>query len=76
MKKITPLIAIITLLFFALPFKSFAQPDANSDTGDGNPEPTDAETPFDGGVTILIATAIGYGIKKAKDSKNNTPVKE
>ena len=48
---------------FALPFVSKAQ-DGPDEPGD-----PDSDVPFDGGVSILVATAVGYGIKKMKKSK-------
>lgn len=30
-----------------------------------------ADTPIDGGLTLLVAAGIGYGAKKIKDNKRN-----
>ena len=65
MKKIPAfLVIILSVLMFALPFVSKAQ-DGPDDPGD----PGGNDIPFDGGVSILIATAVGYGIKKMKKEK-------
>ena len=64
MKKIPAFLVItFTVLMFALPFVSKAQ-DGPDEPGD-----PDSDVPFDGGVSILVATAVGYGIKKMKKSK-------
>lgn len=31
----------------------------------------DVPVPFDGGVTLVAAAAVGYGIKKIRERKNN-----
>ncbi len=59
---------ILTLAVFVLPTIASAQfgplPDSGSPDG---PESTDV--PFDGGLSILIAGAAGYGIKKYRNYK-------
>jgi hypothetical protein len=36
------------------------------------PDPAvDPDTPIDGGVSLLVAAGIGYGIKKYKDAKKD-----
>jgi len=35
----------------------------------GPPDPQDV--PIDGGLTLLLAAGVGYGIKKYRDSKKN-----
>lgn len=44
------------------------------------PDPVpDPETPIDGGVSILLATAVGYGLKKVLDErkrKNQINIKD
>ncbi len=44
---------------------------SNAQIGDPGDDP---DAPIDGGVSLLIAAGVGYGIKKAKDSrqKNKT----
>jgi hypothetical protein len=56
--KLTTLIILIACI--ALPMLALAQPGFGNDTMD---------TPIDGGVSLLIAGAIGYGAKKMKDRK-------
>ena len=56
----------IILVFLTFPLTGHAQ------LGDDFVDP-DAPVPIDGGISILIAAGIGYGIKKARDQrkKNN-----
>lgn len=58
---------LILLGLLALPLSGHAQ------LGDPGDDP-DAPVPIDGGVSILLAAGIGYGIKKANDhrKKNKT----
>ena len=56
MKKLLLLIALFCS------YSAFADP---GDPG-GNP---DVGTPIDGGVSLLVAGAIGYGVKKVKDAR-------
>ena len=57
MRKKVVLIVLITMCY--LPAQLMAQPDL----GDGGDDTQDV--PFDGGVTILIAAGMAYGLKKA-----------
>ncbi len=44
--------------------------DSTIGGGDPNPYPqNDAELPFDGGVSLLVAAGIGYGLKKVYDKR-------
>lgn len=55
------LIRLFFLAIFYLPLNTFAQaPNFNDDVSD---------TPIDGGVGILLAAGIGYGVKKYKDAR-------
>jgi len=48
------------LVFFccvALPLLTYAQPDPPEDT------------PIDGGLSLLLAAGVGYGVKKYRDSR-------
>jgi len=66
MKKIpTLLILLFTAVIFSLPLVTKAQ--GGPDTP-GDPPPDD--TPFDGGLSILVVTAVGYGITKMKKNKS------
>jgi hypothetical protein len=49
---------MIMICCIGLPLLTFAQ---------GPPDPQD--TPIDGGLTILLAAGVGYGIKKYRDGK-------
>jgi len=66
MKK-TPAFLVITftVLMFAMPFVSKAQDGPDPPGGPCG----DTECPFDGGVSILVTTAVGYGIMKMKKKK-------
>lgn len=55
-RKIITIIGIIGMLS-AMPYIAKA---------DGDP---DADVPIDGGISILVAAGIGYGIKKNKERK-------
>lgn len=39
----------------------------------GNPgcDPLDPTCPIDGGLSLLLAAGVGYGIKKARNSRKN-----
>jgi hypothetical protein len=51
-------VAFTLLLCFALPLVTLAQ-------GPDDPE----DTPIDGGLSLLLAAGVGYGVKKYKDVK-------
>lgn len=78
MKKLphNSLVTIFIILIFLLPVLSIAQCDTTGVGGDpqapGCPEPSDA--PFDGGISILVATAVGYGITKMKKKKEEKEI--
>ncbi len=61
------LVFSISLLFIALPFISSAQPDGAED--DGGVPATDL--PFDGGVSILVAAGVSYGLAKMRKKETN-----
>jgi len=51
-------VLVLVLIFCAIaPMKSFAQIDFEDDVED---------VPLDGGVTVMIAAGVAYGIKKAR----------
>jgi hypothetical protein len=56
-------VVMIILVCLVVPVKSKAQ--LNSFTGD-------PDAPIDGGVSLLIAAGVGYGIKKAKENKRQS----
>jgi len=54
---------VLILLFTVVPFLIFAQ---IGDPGAVGPDP---DVPIDGGLSILIAAGVGYGIKKLRDER-------
>jgi preprotein translocase subunit SecY len=60
--KIITIFSILVLVFTVLP----------NLTAKAQPTETDPDAPIDGGVSLLIAAGIGYGIKKNKERKNNS----
>lgn len=61
MKRIRKkVILIILILMLNAPELLIAQPDFGDDTQD---------VPFDGGISVLIAAGMAYGLKKAFNSK-------
>lgn len=50
----------LIIILLVLPYNGNAQP------GDDFIDP-DAEIPIDGGLSLLIAAGVGYGVKKAND---------
>lgn len=51
---------LLIICIIMLPAISIAQPDFDPETVD---------VPFDGGVSLLVAAGIGYGMKKIYDKK-------
>lgn len=66
MKKFRNVLILLSLLviIICLPTLLYAQPDPNGDP----------DAPIDGGLGILIAAGIGYGIKKRMDHRKKTSV--
>ncbi len=67
MKKKLSFIVLINVLVVILCFMpgfSMAQVDPNPADPGGDPD-----LPIDGGVTVLVAAGIGYGIKKIRDER-------
>lgn len=66
-------IAFFIFGFLIFPVKLIAQPDPCEDPQSLNcscPEmQNDPACPIDGGVVALLAAGVGYGIKKARDSR-------
>jgi hypothetical protein len=58
--KTFALSAILVVLFSILPNI------ANAQLGDPGDDP---DAPIDGGVSVLVAAGIGYGVKKMRDNK-------
>ncbi len=64
MKKYSKRLLMCSVLFIslnALPGISQAQP-----VDDGAVDP---DAPIDGGISLLVAAGIGYGVKKARDNR-------
>ena len=59
--KSVPLFKVVVLLFCLLPQVVTAQP--------GDPVLFDTDTPIDGGVAILVAVGVAYGIKRFRDER-------
>lgn len=62
------------ILVISLPSKVMAQPDPRCDPKAGWAEccaeyPEAPTCPIDGGVVALLAAGVGYGIKRARDSR-------
>jgi hypothetical protein len=67
MKRMCRLLTITTLLmvfFISCPQFCAAEP------GDG--DETDPDAPIDGGLSLLIAAGVGYGLKKANDQRKKS----
>lgn len=63
-KKLNKLKVLLVVGMIVIPAFVIAQGDA--------PPPIDPDVqdvPFDGGVSLLVAAGIGYGLKKAHDKK-------
>lgn len=64
MKKFVSVInarLIITAAILMISFAAIAQPP--------DPLDEDAGAPLDGGVSILVAAGVGYGVKKVRDAR-------
>src|SRR4051812_37987851 len=59
---------LMVAVFLIFTSACFAQ-DGSDPGGSGEGNPDDTNTPFDGGVSVLVAAGIGYGVKKAYDAK-------
>lgn len=51
------------LLMTVVPHFASAQPDPCEDT------PCEPDAPIDGGLSLLLAAGVGYGLKKARDER-------
>lgn len=58
--KFNTITILILLMLFVLPAVAIAQPGFGDDVDD---------VPVDGGLSLLVAAGIGYGIKKVKQSR-------
>lgn len=53
---------VVVVILFCIPGYVLAQDDFPPDVNDN-------DVPFDGGVSLLVAAGIGYGLKKVYDKK-------
>lgn len=67
MKQIEKFTSLLITLMVSLPALLQAQPALDDDV-------LDNAVPFDGGISLLIAAAIGYGLKKANNKKKANSV--
>lgn len=63
MKRIWKTLVISTLLITAL---NLVPTVCSAQLGDPGEDP---DAPIDGGVSLLVAAGVGYGIKKVRDSR-------
>lgn len=61
-RKLLVVLTVLAVLFVCLPYFAHAQIDP-ADPG------FDPDAPIDGGLGILLAAGVGYGIKKMRDNK-------
>lgn len=59
--KISTIQFALLATFFLVPFLLHAQPIFTDDVND---------VPVDGGLSLLVAAGVGYGLKKVKERKN------
>ena len=64
MMKLNPIFIVTITICLLFPFLSNAQPPSFADDVE--------DVPVDGGLSLLIATGVGYGIKKLKSKKHKT----
>ena len=62
MKKQLIYVMAILIIILIVPQISFSQPPPPP------PPPVDTEIPFDGGLSILLAAGVGYGVKRFRQS--------
>ena len=65
MEGMRRLVFLVLIIF--VPMVIYAQ----TDPGGFDDDVLDNPVPFDGGVSLLVAAGIGYGIKKVRDSRKN-----
>lgn len=68
MKHLKKLIIAFTVsaVLLATPFLAFSLPGDDCD-------PLDPACPIDGGLVALLAVGVGYGVKKVRDAKKESP---
>jgi hypothetical protein len=66
MKRTCRLLIIVTVLLVS--FNLYPQ-FCSAQTGDPGGDP---DAPIDGGLSLLVAAGVGYGLKKANDQRKKT----
>ncbi len=69
-KKFLGVIIVFSILIFKTSLLKAGPFDPNPPTPAGSIPGTEG-IPVDGGITILVAAGIGFGIKKIKDARQN-----
>ena len=60
-------ILLLIIIVMVLPLMGISQdPPGPGDTGGGNPDDA-GSVPIDGGLSLVIAAGVGYGVKKIRD---------
>ncbi len=60
---------LFSALVVSVPTLGYAQPDPGGD-------PDDTPIPFDGGITLVIAAGVAYGLKQTRKDKERKPEKD
>ncbi|MFC4230357.1 PID-CTERM protein-sorting domain-containing protein [Parasediminibacterium paludis] len=68
MKTYTIILIINVAVIMLMPIFLLAQQPQANPFGNGSSDP---DVPIDGGLSLLITTALGYGVKKLKEAKVN-----
>ncbi len=67
MKKMIDYLKLLLVIgMITIPVLLMAQP---SEPGDSTNNTGDVPTPFDGGVSLLVAAGVAYGLKKVHEKK-------
>ena len=72
MKRMCRVLAVFTLLLLLNGYSQFCVAQIGG-PGDPPDDPAgDPDAPIDGGISLLIAAGVGYGLKKAHDKRKKT----
>ena len=70
MKKITNILRLgMVISMIAVPTILMAQQPVDPGSQPPDPGPNPLDTPFDGGVSLLVAAGVAYGLKKVHKRK-------
>jgi hypothetical protein len=72
MKRFYKLLIIAAII--AAPCITIAQGPPDPGGGYNNGDPDETPIPFDGGLTLLVAAGIGYGLKQARKQKKEKEI--